>query len=279
MKCDLICERLSPFIDGELGSDEQLQIQQHVDGCANCGLQVAQFLAIGNLMRQSESLVDTDAVWEQLQGRLDQRPTAAARSSDNRLKWGYAILSTAASFVLLWFLVSNTRNRDHGGHGVAEKSHAHAALAVDFQEVFRSAQTEPKAAIAELVAKYQGQELDHARTVAYLGYEPAPFRSLPAGVKRTSTHVLNMPCCKCSATICERDDGTSLIVFEHKEEQPFWFGDASSIETQCAGRTCKIVESAGQLAVSWKNQDRQLTIIGANDVSEIDDWVATMMLN
>ncbi|MCU0713814.1 MAG: hypothetical protein MUC43_17280 [Pirellula sp.] len=59
-----------------------------------------------------------------------------------------------------------------------------------------------------------------------------------------------------------------------------WFGDSPSIETQCAGKTCKIVESesAGQLAVSWKSEDRQLTMIGANDISEVNQWVASMKL-
>jgi Putative zinc-finger len=282
MKCDLVQDRLSAFIDNEVGVDEQLRIEQHLKTCESCRSQVSQFLAIGNLMRQSEQVVDTDAVWNRVSGHFGNDPHLVIHSQATSpilmRKWVYAILATAASLAIFSFVASRSRLGDLTENGDLHAKHEHAALAVDFQEVFRSAQKEPRVAVAKLVAKYQGQELNKAETITYLGYEPALFRSLPAGFTRASTHVLNMPCCKCSATICERRDGTSLVVFEHKEEQPMWFGDASSIETQCAGQTCKIIESAGQLAVSWKSHDRQLTMIGANDISEVSTWVETMKL-
>jgi anti-sigma factor RsiW len=278
MNCEWVQDQLSSFIDHEVGPEERLRIEQHLEGCESCRAEVSQLMAVGNLMRQSELIVDTQAVWERVASQLDGQPITIVRNNANSPKWIYAILATAASVILVWvaFSVSHTDNTSDHAHVHSE--HQHASMAVDFQDVFRSAQKEPKAAIARLVAKYQGQELNEAATTAYLGYEPALFKTLPVGFTRVSTHVLNMPCCKCSATICERNDGTSMVVFEHKEEQPMWFGDASSIDTQCAGKSCKIIESEGKLAVSWKSKDRQLTMIGANDLSEVSEWVEAMNL-
>ncbi len=69
-----------------------------------------------------------------------------------------------------------------------------------------------------------------------------------------------------------------MIVFEHKDEQSVWFGDLPCIETQCSGKQCRIIESAGQLAVSWRQNDRQFTMIGAADVAEVSQWVETLKL-
>jgi hypothetical protein len=275
MKCDWVEDKLSAYIDNELAVQERRELELHCEQCETCRKLISQYQAIGVLMRQSEARVDTDAIWDQVSRRLDDDAVVPITNKSRPKKWVYAVLATAASVAIIWFAATNKPTSNHDD---SIASHEHAALAVDFQEVIQSAKTEPKAAIAKLVAKYQGQELDAKSTASYLGYEPAIFKSVPEGFARVSTHVLNMPCCKCSASICERSDGTSLIVFEHKDEQPVWFGDSPSIETQCAGKTCKIVEAAGQLAVSWKNEDRQLTMIGANDIAEVNQWVASMKL-
>jgi len=273
MNCDWIEDKLSAYIDTEVREEDRRQIEEHCNQCESCRTMISQFVSIGRLMRQSEQRVDADAVWERVSVQLDNAQVVHVSTKTGNRTWVYAILATSASIALLWFVV-----RDSSKEHRHDEAHQHASLAVDFQEVFRLTKTEPKAAIAKLVAKYQGQELNQTAATDYLGYEPALFRSVPEGFSRVSTHVLSMPCCKCSATLCERSDGTSLIVFEHKDEQPVWFGDAPSIETQCSGTTCKIVESAGQLAVSWKNQDRQLTVVGANDLAEVNQWVASMKL-
>ncbi len=272
VNCDWVEERLSAYIDNELCSQERLAFEAHCDHCNSCSPLTAEYQAIGTLMQQSEARVDTNSLWERLEHRLDNDLVVPISTKSQPKSWVYAILATAASVAIIWFAAKNPTS-NHG-----DATHQHAALAVDFQEVIRTAKSEPEAALANLVAKYQGKELDAKATESYLGYEPAIFNGAPEGFTRVSTHVLNMPCCKCSASICERKDGTSLIVFEHKDEQPVWFGDLPSIETQCSGKTCTIIEAAGQLAVSWKSEDRQLTMIGAIDISEVHQWVASMKL-
>lgn len=273
VNCDWVEERLSAYIDNEISSQERIAFEAHCDHCNSCRVLTAEYQAIGKLMRQSEALVDMNSLWERVEDRLDDGLVVPISTKSQSKNWLYAVLVTAASVALIWFVARNPASKHNDG-----VSHEHSALAVDFQEVIRTAKSEPKTAIARLVAKYKGKELDAKAATTYLGYEPAIFKGVPEGFTRVSTHVLNMPCCKCSATICERNDGTSLIVFEHKDEQPVWFGDLPSIETQCSGKNCKIIEAAGQLAVSWKNDDRQLTMIGANDIAEVNQWVASTKL-
>jgi negative regulator of sigma E activity len=274
MGCDWVEEYLSAYIDNKLVLQDRIHFESHCDQCDSCRALAAEYQAIGRLMRQSEAGVDTRLLWERVEHRLDDNRVTPISTSAQPKTWVYLVLATAASVALTWFVVRNPSSE----HYASDAAHEHAVLAVDFQEVIRTAKSEPKAAIAKLVSKYQGKELDAKATTSYLGYEPAIMKSVPEGFTRVSTHVLNMPCCKCSASICERKDGTSLIVFEHKDDQPVWFGDLPSIETQCSGKTCKIIEAAGQLAVSWKADDRQLTMIGATDIVEVNQWVATTKL-
>lgn len=227
-------------------------------------------------MRRSEGSGSRTPTWDAIEHQLDRRAVLPLRPMGYQSTWAIAALATAASFLLLWLAASSFRNSSHNDHDVASNGHAHSSMAVDFQDVFQLAQTDPRSAIGRLVTKYQGAELDRKDTVGYLGYEPALFQTVPVGFTRTSTHVLSMPCCKCSATICQRQDGTSLVVFEHKVEQPVWFGNAPATDTQCAGKPCKIIESAGNLAVTWKNKGRQLTMIGAKDKTEVDQWISVL---
>ncbi len=238
----------------------------------------------GQRLRRSEKVIDTEAIdteamWERASGQLQlTAPHDAGRNSKGRdwlMRSTVSVLVVTAASLLLIFSLSFVGSDTHD---TTDASHNHASLAADFAEVFRSAQTEPQKALATLSTKYDGRQLGEEETTKYLGYEPALLKSLPTGITRVSIHVLNMPCCRCSATICERSNGTSLIVFEHKDEQLVWFGDSPSIETECAGMPCRIIESAGKLAASWRNQDRQMTIVGANDLAEVNQWVNSLKL-
>jgi negative regulator of sigma E activity len=279
MNCDIVEEHLSAYIDEELDAAACLQLEEHVEQCDACRGLMSEYRSMGVLMRRSERIVDTEAVWEQVSRKLESPVVTLASTEfqwrDWAKRYGTSILAAAAGVLIL---VSALRYAAPDNHDTANALHDHAAMAVDFAEVFRSARTEPQIALSKLSEKYDGRELGTEEATKYLGYQPALFKSVPEGFTRVSTHVLNMPCCKCSATICERSDGTSLIVFEHRDEQPVWFGDSPSIETQCAGMPCKIIESAGQLAVSWRNQDRQMTILGADDLTEVNHWVASLKL-
>ena len=278
MNCETFSAGLSEFMDSELDTALNDQMLLHIESCESCQDKLQSFQRIGEWMREAEVPVDTEKIWSHIASSLPVKRRIADRLS---FKWSLPGLAVAAS---LAFLITRIDwNLSNGKHSENQLSHDHAAfdhnsLAVDFRQVIKLAQIDPQQAIANLIDKYDGKELDDREATQSIGYRPALFGKVPVGFERVSTHVLKMPCCKCSATICRREDGKSLIVFEHKDEQPVWFGDLPSIETQCSGTQCRIIESAGELAVSWKQKDRQFTIIGATDLAEVSQWVETMRL-
>ena len=274
MNCKEVADKLSQFMDGELDSALNERVSLHIESCDACKKDLESFRRIGVWMREVEAPVDTEVTWNRIEAAIPSK----MRLSERRLmKWIVPALALAASvgFVVarvVWYPTNGT-NSPHE-HAV----HEHGSLAVDFRNVIDFAKSEPQRAISSLVEKYEGKQLDADAATKYIGYRPALFNRLPDGFQRISSHVLNMPCCKCTATVCQRPNGTSLIVFEHKDEQPVWFGDLPCIETQCSGKQCRIIESAGQLAVSWRQNDRQFTMIGAADVAEVSQWVETLKL-
>ncbi len=278
MICESVSFKLSEFLDGELDSTTTEQIALHISTCDSCRCDLQSFQRIGEWLRQDEGTVDTEASWNRLESALSTKKLVNTRSI---FAWGIPILAVAASLV---FVVANLVFKPYGDRDLANDSshklhqHDRDSLAVDFRQVIELAQTSPELAISSLIDKYHGQQLDAEAATKFIGYKPSLFDNVPVGFDRISTHVLNMPCCKCTASICARQDGRSLIVFEHKDEQPVWFGDLPTIETQCSGTQCRIIESAGQLAVSWKQHDRQFTMIGATDLAEVNTWIERMRL-
>ena len=275
MNCNDVAEKLSQFMDGELDSAMNERMSRHIESCDSCKKELECFRRIGVWMREVEAPVDTEVTWNRIEAAIPSKLRLSERRS---LMWIVPALALAASvgFVMARIIWFPTDGKDLSSHEHA--IHVHDALAVDFRNVMDFAQSEPQRAISNLVEKYEGKQLDAESATKTIGYRPALFSSMPNGFQRVSTHVLNMPCCKCTATVCQRPNGTSVIVFEHKDEQPVWFGDLPCIETQCSGKQCRIIESAGQLAVSWRQNDRQFTIIGAADVGEVSQWVETLKL-
>ncbi len=272
MKCQVAASKLSALLDEELDLSELSQVRQHVAGCEFCREEIRRLEQLGEALRSSEALVDINSMWSSIERRLEvARPQSSFWFRSSQTGWAIA---ASALFILVgiaWLLQSNVRL----GKDI---EHNHTSLAVDFQPAIELVSTDPVKALQKLVEKYQGKQLSGDETAKYLGYQPATSKSVPNGFKLVSTHVLDMPCCKCSASICQRVDGSSLIVFEHKYEQPLWFGKSSSTVEQCAGVECRIVESAGQLAVSWRRGQRQFTMTGATDRSEVEKWIQTMDL-
>jgi len=275
MNCKDVSVKLSHFMDGEPDSALDERMERHIDSCDSCKADLQSFRRMGEWMREVEVPVDTDVVWGRIEDAIPSRLSLNDRWS-LKLSVPALILASSIGFVMariVWYPTFGTTPSIHE-HAI----HNHDSLAVDFRNVIDFAQSEPQRAISNLVEKYDGKSLDAEAATKYIGYRPKLYSNAPDGFQRVSTHVLNMPCCKCTATVCQRSNGTSLIVFEHKDEQPVWFGDLPSIETQCSGIQCRIIESAGQLAVSWRQNDRQFTMIGAADVAEVSQWVETLKL-
>jgi anti-sigma factor RsiW len=160
MNCDIVAEHLSAYIDQELDAVACHQLEVHVVQCDACRGLMSEFREMGALMRCSERIVDTETVWEQISRKLET-PVVIRASTESQwntwpARYGTSILAVAAAVLLL---VAALRYVVSDNHDTANALHNHAAMAVDFAEVFRSARTEPQRALANLSSKYDGREL------------------------------------------------------------------------------------------------------------------------
>ena len=76
-------------------------------------------------------------------------------------------------------------------------------------------------------------------------------------------------------SFCRRGDGSTLVIFEHDDEETTeWFGGRPEITTSCNGERCCLVELDDRIAASWKRGKRHMTLIGVQDVAEVNQMVA-----
>jgi RNA polymerase sigma factor (sigma-70 family) len=141
---------------------------------------------------------------------------------------------------------------------------------VDFGHYLEEFAEDPDAAQQLLLAKYVNQRVDVDRAIQQVGYRPAVADGLPDGYSVESTYVMEMPCCNCVQCLCKRSDGSTLVIFEHDDDETKeWFGDRPESSTECNGKRCTLVELSNQLAGSWKHGKRYITILGVRDVAEM----------
>ena len=69
-------------------------------------------------------------------------------------------------------------------------------------------------------------------------------------------------------------DGGGIAVFEHDGEQDEWFGARPATEVLCQGMPTRVVEIDDYLAASCPCGPRYLTIVGAQDVEEVERLLA-----
>lgn len=71
---------LSDYTDGELNSDSQKQVQDHLSGCAKCG-QFQQDLqsTIIDPLRKAELLQPPESVWQTIKSTIEDRETQTAK--------------------------------------------------------------------------------------------------------------------------------------------------------------------------------------------------------
>jgi len=268
MNCEEVEARLSEFYDGELAADLASGISEHINGCDSCSAELQSFGQIGGLFREQRDLAPAPGNWTTFAARLDQQ-TAQIQPRRFLRSWHRSLpLTTAALIVVVAIGYWAARKLPHEEIHRVAAAHMHKTL-TRFPE-------KPQAVVDELSAQYQGTLVSLAAAGELLGYEPVVAKLPSAGYRVASTHVLQMPCCKCPASLCVREDGSEFLIFEHKEEQPMWFGDSPAISAKCGGQICQCVQMPNQLAVTWKVGTRYVTAIGINGLEEITSLVSVM---
>ncbi len=272
MDCQQVQKLLSAYCDDELSVDMRSSVAAHLQSCSHCGAELGVFQSLSGMAKGLDDPEPPMRIWAGIEAGLnaDKERTSAVRPtaqrSRSRRKWRISVLATAATILVatgaVWI---STRSWHAAGH--------QGEVAAALEEYLEHFASRPETAQNVLLAKYGGQSVDMAEATRELGYRPAVARGLPNGYSLEATYVLKMPCCTCVQSICRRDDGQVLAIFEHDEEQPAWFGDRPKIKTQCGGCSCSIVQTDRGLVASWKARKRQLTVVGARDLAEVADLV------
>jgi len=262
MNCEEARNLISAYFDGELSSDSRSSVSKHLGSCPTCTEELASFESLSKQAANLEHPMPPDQIWQNVEAQLNVENTmSTVREETNLHRFASSRWLSIAALLLVALSLAyfGYENWHHAGHD---------ELAADFSEYLDVFQDNPSDAHLVLVNKYAGKtvQLDQAHTE--LGYKPTLVAGLPDGYTVQSSFVMEMPCCKCIKTVCKRSDGGTLAIFEHNDEQPIWFGDRPSVQTECGGEPCTLTQLDGNVAVSWKQGSRHLTAVGAKDVEE-----------
>jgi len=272
VNCSEIQERLSAYHDSQLSADVAERVSAHLAACSACARELASFEQLSGLSRD---LIDPPApaqMWSELQSKLDASvfdasvqvmpsvAQAVPRPFTGKL---FALAATLLLAVGFW-----------GAYKVWFPNEDQHHLAINFAHYLEEFSERPDAAQRILLAKYEGQPITLNEATKRLGYEPVAAKGLPPGYSIHEVHLLKMPCCTCAQVLCTNKAGNSIVIFEHDIDQPVWFGDRPSEQCLCHEVPTEVKQVGSQLAATWKEGKRFITIIGATDMEEISDFVA-----
>lgn len=284
MNCSDVSERLSAVYDGELSGTERDAVTEHLSVCMQCASEFSNFESLSHAIRESPLPPVPASVWTGiaaqmspgatsgpafgLDGQVAQAGLTQARPA--KQVW-LPVLALAASilFVLgtgFWF--SQRSGNAHLGH----QHDGEFAAAMDLY--LQTLEDDPEGAEQFLLDKYHGKTVDPESAVRLVGYRPAVAQGLPEGYSLTSTSVLDMPCCTCVKAVCKRRDGSTLVLFEHDDEQTAWFGQRPSNMAMCGDTECCLVSLDSSLAATWKRGSRSVTAVGVRDQAEVSKFVS-----
>ena len=261
MNCREVQENLSAYFDRELSENARQEMDEHLAGCESCCGELRSFAGLSNLVRHAPAPAVPADLWTRVERELDGQASVVRPPSWARAPGPYARLLVLAAGLLIvvtgaavWYRVSGSRqHRD----AVPNLDHFASLLEQD-----------PGAAQQMLLAEYRGEPVSPDQAARKLGYMPVSLRRNPDGYRLRSAYLLNMPCCRCMQAVYERNDGQIVAVFEKSPDQPLTFGDRPTVCTECNGQPCQLTQADGRLIVSCQLADRQLAIVGAENMDE-----------
>ena len=274
MNCSDIQELLSAYYDGELADERRARMSEHLDVCSDCANELAGFEKLSNMAGALGTPAPPEHLWSQLEQQLEEQPVeeqpaVIAASATRRSSFPAPRLFVFAATVFIAVGIGWFAYRSWFPHG------EHHQFTVEFGHYLEEFRRDPVAAQQILLAKYGSQLVEPDQVIQQVGYRPAVADGLPVGYRVESTHVIKMPCCTCVQSFCRRGDGSTLVIFEHDDEETTeWFGGRPEITTSCNGERCCLVELDDRIAASWKRGKRHMTLIGVQDVAEVNQMVA-----
>jgi predicted anti-sigma-YlaC factor YlaD len=276
MNCVEVKDLLSHYHDGELSPDDRERVAAHLENCTGCSSELARFRELTGMMQRMPAPVPSALGWDQFEAQLADNATVEVAKrvkqfkQPTRSRWlsfqGVRPLIAVAALLLVavgWFAVETW-------FGNA----SHDLLAADIRQYVEEFERDPQAAQRELLAKYKGESVGLAEAVRQVSYQPAAARGLPPAYSVDSMHVLRMPCCDCLQTVCQRGDGSKFVIFEYGEEHPTSVAERPSGMAHCRGENCCLVQINDQFAMSWKQGERHISVVGVRDEDEMNQLAA-----
>ena len=270
MKCSEAQERLSAFVDDELPAELHRQVEVHVRECDSCAAHVAFSQELSGPVRSLDDPTPPPGLWDAIEDDLRRDSPSLPNGVADAASWwrrpsgAWAIAASVLVLVTAGLWASREFWSDHG----------HDSMAANFDLYLAKFAVDPEQAHETLVATYGGELIEPEDAQAMFGYQPVAAKGGATGLTVEQVYALDMPCCRCTLSVCRRSDGEVVTVLEHMEPQPIWFGDRSRVECLCDGKPTSIVQVNGKLAASWRHDKRHITVIGANDLEEVTRLVA-----
>ncbi|KAA5539749.1 hypothetical protein FYK55_23415 [Roseiconus nitratireducens] len=284
--CQSVQDQLSAYLDGELGTAERHQIEEHLSQCPACDAEWQSFRQLGQLFRESVP-AETPPPWESVESRMLPRRLPAG-------PWWWSTTTAAAAAIAALLLVAvgfwasapkNQRDRiAQPSEAGQDEETSMAGMAMNAEHMLEFQRTmndyvaklssDPDQAERFLLTKYDGQAVSPDQAEALVGYQPLISRGLPGGYELASSSVVEMPCCTCFKAVCRRSDGSTLVLFEHDDDAAGWFGDRNRSMATCGDKDCCLIELDSNIAATWKEGSRSITAVGARDQGEV-----TMLVN
>ncbi len=259
MNCNESKSMLSAYHDQELSPTNREQLREHLEGCADCRGELKIIQQISTLAEPIRTAPIMPVNWSLLAEQLAPAPLSAkprrhALASNRRLLWSIA----AVFLVAIIFAVAS----NWGG------KHEHSEIANHLQAFSTEFTRNPEHAQQTLLSHYKGQKITLTEASLKLNYQPVVASGLPTGYVIKDSYLLEMPCCLCLQTICERPDGSQFVVLEHAKEQSIWPSNLSSVKTECQGFPTTMTDVDGTLAVTCEMSNRNLTMIATKSLDE-----------
>jgi hypothetical protein len=267
VNCSDIQARLSAYHDSELSNDEAAEVSAHLSCCPTCAADLASFEQLSGLSRKLTDPPVPVHLWDELQSKL-RHGVGGSRASNTSDSKGRPVRLLAISATVLVAIGIGVV-----GYRSWNTANVHHHLEDNFTNFLNEFESRPDNAQQVLLASYEGRSTSLPEATDAIGYQPVAATRLPAGCTIDKVYVLKMPCCTCAEITCRNENGHHLAIFEHDIDQPVWFGDRPTINCICSNVPTTVVQMGSKLAATWKEGKRYITIVGANSLEEVTEFV------
>lgn len=262
MRCPEFSGLLSAYHDGELPTDREAAVANHIAHCPGCAAELTSLRKLSQMAAKLDEPLPTRGVWRSIETRLDTDFDEISRQSNNRPRKSRRTMLAALSLLVLAVL---------SGAYFVLTTHDNHHVAVNlgpFIDLFEQA---PNDAQNYLLASYNGRRVTLEEAVKELKYKPVATYEMPSEYDLSDASLLKMPCCVCLEVCWVRKQGGMVCIFEHERDQFVQFGGREVSSTVCGGTPTRVVHMDGRLTATWQQNGRFITVVGAKDVEEISN--------